>query len=74
MVCGDGICDGGDTCSTCYLDCGSCGYKPCPTNSKSNQECSGRGKCDKGVCICNSGWSSSNCDLSSGKLYIYILL
>jgi len=43
--------------STIIQDLMNCQYK-CP------QDCSGNGYCDKGVCVCNTGYYGSSCNIS----------
>eukprot|EP00026_Physarum_polycephalum_P004322 Phypoly_transcript_04340.p1 GENE.Phypoly_transcript_04340~~Phypoly_transcript_04340.p1 ORF type:complete len:390 (+),score=42.78 Phypoly_transcript_04340:1014-2183(+) len=60
--CGDGICDDGyETCLTCFLDCHSCGYKPC----EGKPECNAHGTCVNGICACSDGWNGQACEANS---------
>ncbi len=56
--CGDGACDGGESCSTCSADCGSCG-----------PSC-GDGTCDPGENCnnCSADCASGSCCISLGNL------
>ncbi|MSP92578.1 MAG: CHAP domain-containing protein [Myxococcales bacterium] len=54
-VCGDGQCNGGESCSGCDKDCGSCcgngkcdNGEKCSTCQKDCGGCCGNGKCDNG--------------------------
>eukprot|EP00026_Physarum_polycephalum_P000497 Phypoly_transcript_00498.p1 GENE.Phypoly_transcript_00498~~Phypoly_transcript_00498.p1 ORF type:complete len:1086 (+),score=101.31 Phypoly_transcript_00498:1345-4602(+) len=66
-VCGDGNCDAGENCTTCYLDCRSCGYQQCP----GVPECNG-GECVSGVCECPSGRSGPACEFSSTPIVVAV--
>lgn len=61
-ICGDGICDEDESCSSCFFDCGgSCGYGACP----GTPECSGHGSCVNGLCSCNDiNWNGPACELN----------
>ena len=66
-TCGNGVCESGETCSNCSIDCGSCG----PTcgngiceSGEVNICCSDcPPTCGNGVCEPNCGESASNCCL-----------
>eukprot|EP00026_Physarum_polycephalum_P000413 Phypoly_transcript_00414.p1 GENE.Phypoly_transcript_00414~~Phypoly_transcript_00414.p1 ORF type:complete len:1618 (+),score=237.56 Phypoly_transcript_00414:610-4854(+) len=66
-ACGDGNCDASENCTTCYLDCGSCGYQPCP----GSPVCNG-GTCVSGVCECPSGRSGPACEFSSTPIVVAV--
>ncbi|HEV8324180.1 MAG TPA: hypothetical protein VG389_21355 [Myxococcota bacterium] len=59
--CGDGICNGGETCSTCAADCGTCcgngicsGTETCSTCPSDCGACCGNG-------VCGGGETCSSC-------------
>jgi len=56
--CGDGTCDGGESCSSCSIDCGSCATNPSSSSSSSGGSGGGSAKvcipkwnCTEGPCI-----------------------
>ena len=72
--CGDGTCNGGETCSTCEIDCGVCsggycgdgtcnGGETCSTCELDCGDCSGE-YCGDG--ICNGDETCSTCELDCG--------
>eukprot|EP00026_Physarum_polycephalum_P005392 Phypoly_transcript_05426.p1 GENE.Phypoly_transcript_05426~~Phypoly_transcript_05426.p1 ORF type:complete len:356 (+),score=25.74 Phypoly_transcript_05426:398-1465(+) len=62
IMCGDGICDSNETCSSCLFDCSACGYRACPVGN--NMLCNGRGTCFKGNCDCFASWFGDACQFS----------
>jgi len=67
-ICGDGICEQGENCSTCFLDCGTCGFLPCMdihTDCNGNYAyCATHGTCNQGVCDCTKdNWYGPACEL-----------
>jgi len=55
------VCDKmNENCSTCYLDCGSCGFKQCA----GHPECTSHGVCDAGVCSCDIGYFGHDCSFN----------
>eukprot|EP00026_Physarum_polycephalum_P010910 Phypoly_transcript_11096.p1 GENE.Phypoly_transcript_11096~~Phypoly_transcript_11096.p1 ORF type:complete len:394 (+),score=50.82 Phypoly_transcript_11096:73-1182(+) len=57
VACADGFCDTNENCSSCPTDCGPCSYPACPSM------CSGHGQCNKGVCDCSVGFTSTDCSI-----------
>jgi hypothetical protein len=53
--CGDGTCNGGETCSSCSKDCGSCPLPPSPPGGGS----SGGGGGSASKPVCNENWNCS---------------
>lgn len=70
-VCGDGVCGGGETCSTCEEDCGVCGY--CGDGACNGDETCATCEADCGPCeycgdgICNNGETCSTCEEDCGS-------
>jgi len=74
-VCGNGVCEAGEACTTtgsdldgcCLSDCGRQVW-PCPQPStasgKATGQCSGRGVCEhtSGSCVCFDGYTGAACE------------
>lgn len=78
--CGDSSCNGGETCSSCLIDCGNCPtYSYCGDGTCDDNEdcsscstdcgCSSEYKCSSGVCKKKKSSSSSSSSSSSNLQY-----
>jgi len=73
IFCGDGTCNGSETCSTCSGDCGPCGSVCGDGTCNGNETCSSCpqdcGTCNNPYCgdgSCNNGETCSNCSEDCG--------
>ena len=75
--CGDGTCDGQESCETCETDCGICPKPECETNEDCDDEdaCTtdvcGDGQCVRAsvTCFDNNPCTDDSCDPASGCVF-----